>query len=54
MYGELSDERIECLDSLPDNSRKSTHLIPGNTDNAEGLVAILCCDEGWLRRVYYR
>ena len=36
------------------NSRKPTHLISGDTDNAEGLVVILCCDEGWLRRIYYR
>jgi len=33
------------------NSRKSTHLMPGNTDNADGLVVILCCGEEWLRRI---
>jgi hypothetical protein len=33
------------------NSRKLTHLMPGNTDNAEGLVVILCCGEEWLRRI---
>ena len=36
------------------NSRKPTHLISGDTDNAEGLVVILCCDEEWSRRIYYR
>ena len=36
------------------NSRKLTHLLPGNTDNAEGLVVILCFDEEWSRRIYYR
>ena len=40
MYGELHDERIECLESLTGNSRKSTHLISADTDNAEGHVVI--------------
>ena len=33
------------------NSKKSTHLMPGNTDNADGMVGILCCAEQWLRRI---
>ena len=36
MCGELSDERIECLESLPEQ-QKATHLISGDTDNAEEL-----------------
>ena len=40
MYGELHDERIECLESLTENSRKSTHLISADTDNAERHVVI--------------
>lgn len=40
MYGELHDERIECLESLTENSGKSTHLISADTDNAEGHVVI--------------
>ena len=35
------------------NSRKLTHLISGDTDSAEGLVVILCCDEEWSRRIQH-
>ena len=38
--GELSDESVEEFESPAENSRKSTHLISGDTDNAEGHVVI--------------
>jgi len=38
--GELSDESVEEFESPAENSRKSTHLISGDTDDAEGHVVI--------------
>ncbi len=53
MYGELSDESVEEFESPAENSRKSTHLISADTDNAGGLVVVLCCVWEWNRRIQH-